>query len=168
VGIREICGRKNFNSFSQMKETISIKITNPDEKVAAIIDELSANLYLRFGSDGKNSFTDWEYENPKFVFVVAEIDNKIVGCGAIRPIDKNIAEVKRMYSKYPGKKIGKTILAFLEKKAKTIGFTDLILETRLKNQEAIQFYQKQEYKVIPNYGKYKDRPEAICFGKSLK
>jgi len=151
-----------------MPETISIKITNPDEKVAAIIDELSANLYLRFGSDGKNSFTDWQYDNTQFVFVVAEINNEIVGCGAIRPINENIGEVKRMYSKFPGKKIGQTILAFLEDKAKALGFTDLILETRLKNQEAIQFYQKQEYKVIPNYGKYKDRPEAICLGKSLK
>jgi N-acetylglutamate synthase-like GNAT family acetyltransferase len=148
---------------------ISIKITNPnDEKVLAIIEELSANLYLRFGSDGKNSFTDWQYQNPKFVFVTAEIENEIVGCGAIRPIGENIGEVKRMYSKYSGKKIGQTILEFLENKAKSIGYTDLVLETRLKNLQATKFYEKQEYKIIPNYGKYKDRPEAICFGKSLK
>ena len=148
---------------------ISIKITNPnDEKVQAIIEELSANLYLRFGSDGKNSFTDWQYDNSKFVFVIAEIDSEIVGCGAVRPISETTGEVKRMYSKFPGKKIGQTILTFLENSAKTIGFSDLVLETRVKNQEAIQFYQKQGYKVIPNYGKYKDRPEAICFIKPLK
>ncbi|MFB3389084.1 GNAT family N-acetyltransferase [Flavobacterium sp. LAR06] len=152
-----------------MSEQISIIVTNPnDEKVLAIIEELSANLYLRFGSDGKNSFSDWEYNNSKYVFAVAKIDNKIVGCGAIRPISENIGEVKRMYSKYPGKKIGQTVLAFLENKAKKIGYTDLILETRVKNQEATQFYKKQDYNVIPNYGKYTDRPEAICFGKSLK
>lgn len=152
-----------------MAQDISIKIANPnDEKVLGIIDELSANLYLRFGSDGKNSFTDWEHNNSKFVFVTAEIDDEIVGCGAVRPIEANIGEVKRMYSKYSGKKIGQTILAFLENKAKEIGFTDLVLETRVKNDIAIQFYQKQGYKVIPSYGKYIDRPEAICFGKSLK
>lgn len=152
-----------------MNQNISIKITNPnDEKVLAITEELSTNLYLRFGSDGKNSFTDWQYGNSKFVFVIAEIDNEIVGCGAIRPIDENIGEVKRMYLKFPGKGIGQTILSFLENKAKAIGYSDLVLETRVKNQEATQFYQKQGYKVIPNYGKYTDRPEAICFGKSLK
>lgn len=151
-----------------MIQTISITTANPsDEKVAAIIEELSINLYLRFGSDGKNSFTDWEYNNSKFVFVIANLDNQIVGCGAIRPISDTIGEVKRMYSKFPGKKIGQSILAFLEDKAKEIGYTDLILETRVKNQEAIQFYQKQGYKTIPNYGKYIDRPEAICLGKSL-
>jgi GNAT superfamily N-acetyltransferase len=151
-----------------MTETISIKITNPNEKVAAIIDELSANLYLRFGSDGKNSFTDWQQNNSKYVFVVAEIKNEIVGCGAIRPISETVGEVKRMYSKYPRKKIGKTILAFLEDIASKSGYEELILETRIKNIEATQFYEKQNYKVIPNYGKYIDRPEAICFGKSLK
>lgn len=152
-----------------MNQNLSIKITNPnEEKVLAIIEELSTNLYLRFGSDGKNSFTDWQYDNSKFVFVIAEIDNEIVGCGAIRPIDENFGEVKRMYSKFPGKRIGQTILSFLENKAKAIGYSDLVLETRVKNQEATQFYQKQGYKVIPNYGKYTDRPEAICFGKSLK
>lgn len=151
-----------------MADILSIKKANPnDEKVSAIIEELSTNLYLRFGSDGKNSFTEWEYNNSKFVFVIAEINNEIVGCGAIRPIEENIGEVKRMYSKHPRKRIGQTILVFLEQQAIEIGYTKLVLETRLKNQEATQFYQKQGYNVIPNYGKYIDRPEAICFGKSL-
>jgi len=151
-----------------MTQSISIKIANPDEeKVLAITEELSENLYLRFGSDGKNSFQDWENENSNFVFVIAEINNEIVGCGAIRPIDQNIGEVKRMYAKYPGKKIGQTILGFLENEAVNLGYTNLVLETRVKNESAVHFYQKQGYKVIPNYGKYIDRPEAICLEKSL-
>lgn len=151
-----------------MTQSISIKIVNPNnEKVLAITEELSENLYLRFGSDGKNSFQDWENENSKFVFVMAEINSEIVGCGAIRPIDQNIGEVKRMYAKYPGKKIGQTILGFLENEAVNLGYTNLVLETRVKNESAVHFYQKQGYKVIPNYGKYIDRPEAICLEKSL-
>lgn len=151
-----------------MTQSISIRIENPDdEKVLTITEELSENLYLRFGSDGKNSFQDWQNDNSEFVFVVAEIDKEIVGCGAIRPMDHNTAEVKRMYAKYPGKKIGQTILSFLEDRALTLGYINLVLETRVKNKSAVQFYQKQDYKVIPNYGKYTDRPEAICLGKSL-
>lgn len=151
-----------------MTKNISIEIINPNnEKASSIIDELSSNLFVRFGSDGKNSFTDWENDNSKFVFAVAVQNDEIVGCGAIRPIDENVAEVKRMYSKLPRKRIGQMILSFLEEKAKIIGYANLVLETRLKNDEAVSFYQKQGYKVISNYGKYKDRPEAICFGKSL-
>jgi len=151
-----------------MNEIISIKTCNPnEEEVLKIVDELSANLFLRFGSDGKNSFTDWENDNSNFVFAVALINNKIVGCGAIRPIDNKTGEVKRMYSTLPRKKIGQTLLAFLESKAKNIGYTNLILETRVQNEEAVQFYKKHGYEVIPNYGKYIDRPEAICLGKYL-
>lgn len=152
-----------------MKDSITIVTINPDDKKAfEITEELSANLLMRFGSSGKNSFTDWQPDNSKFVFVIAELNNKIVGCGAFRPIDENTAEVKRMYSKLPQKKIGTSILTFLEEKAKNIGFTNLVLETRVKNHEAVQFYTKHKYQVIPNYGKYINRPEAICFGKSLK
>ena len=151
-----------------MSDVISILPIDPsDEKVQAIIDELSAHLLFRFGSDGKNSFTGWQADNPDFVFVIAKINNEIVGCGAIRPLDKNTGEVKRMYSKLPRKKIGQTILASLEEKAKTIGYTHLVLETRVNNNEAVQFYQKQGYSQIPNYGKYIGRMEAVCFGKSL-
>lgn len=152
-----------------MKDSITIVTINPDDKKAfEITEELSANLLIRFGSNGKNSFIDWQPDNSKFVFVIAELNNEIVGCGAFRPIDENTAEVKRMYSKLPQKKIGTSILTFLEEKAKNIGFTNLVLETRVKNHEAVQFYTKHKYHVIPNYGKYINRPEAICFGKSLK
>jgi len=151
-----------------MNETLSIKTANPnDENVAAIIDELSANLYRRFGSDGKNSFNDWIQNNPKYVFVIAEIGNEIVGCGAIRPISEKVGEVKRMFSKYPGMKIGQTILSYLETKARELGYEELILETRIQNEEAKRFYLKSNYKTIPNYGKYVNKPEAICFGKFL-
>ncbi|MBZ4036661.1 GNAT family N-acetyltransferase [Flavobacterium sp. 17A] len=151
-----------------MNKNISIKICNPNEKEALeIIEQLSINLFSRFGSDGKNSFTDWKNDDLKFVFVVAKINNKIVGCGAIRPIDENTGEIKRMYATLPRKGIGQTILNFLESKAKDIGYSNLILETRVKNNEAIQFYKNKGYEVIPNYGKYIDRPEAICLGKSL-
>lgn len=146
----------------------SIQIIDPnDKKAIPIIDELSENLFSRFGSDGRNSFTDWENDNLRFIFVIAEIDNQIVGCGALRPVSENAGEIKRMYAKYSGKEIGKMILAFLEDKAKQLNYTNLILETRLKNEQAVAFYKKQGYEIIPNYGKYVNRPEAVCLGKSL-
>ncbi|MBE8727877.1 GNAT family N-acetyltransferase [Flavobacterium hungaricum] len=151
-----------------MNANFSIEVINPnDKKATAIIDELSENLLMRFGSDGRNSFIDWENDNLKFVFAVAAMDSEIVGCGAIRPIAENTAEIKRMYAKYSGSKIGKRILDFLESKAKQLNYTNLVLETRLKNEQAILFYKKQGYTVIPNYGKYLNRPEAVCLGKSL-
>lgn len=147
---------------------LAIKISNPNDPNAyAIIEELSQNLYERFGSDGKNSFTDWEYNNPKFVFVIAELNAEIVGCGAIRPLSENEGEVKRMFAKYPRKNIGQSILSFLETKAKELDYEKLVLETRVKNEEACSFYLKSNYIKIPNYGKYANRLDAVCFQKTL-
>lgn len=151
-----------------MVQKLVIKKINPnDTNAIPIVDELSQNLLKRFGSDGRNSFTDWEYDNSKYIFVVAELNSEIVGCGAIRPISEEIGEVKRMYSKYQRKNIGQTILAFLEQQAIEMGYAKLVLETRTKNEEACAFYRKAGYKTIPNYGKYVNNPEAICFGKLL-
>jgi ribosomal protein S18 acetylase RimI-like enzyme len=145
-----------------------IKVSNPNAPCAySIIEELSQNLYERFGSDGKNSFTDWDYNNSKYLFVVAELDDEIVGCGAIRPLSEKTGEVKRMFAKYPRKNIGQSILSFLETKAKELHYDTLVLETRVKNEEACLFYKKSDYIQIPNYGKYAGRLDAICFQKNL-
>lgn len=147
---------------------LSIKISNPNDSNAyAIIEELSQNLYERFGSDGKNSFTDWESSNPKYVFAIAEINNEIVGCGAIRPLSEKRGELKRMFAKYPRKNIGQSILSFLEAKAKELGYEELVLETRVKNNEACSFYMNSNYIKTPNYGKYIGRLDAVCFQKTL-
>jgi ribosomal protein S18 acetylase RimI-like enzyme len=151
-----------------MEQILFLKKTNPDDNsIVSILNQLSQNLLERFGSDGKNSFTDWENNNSKYVFVIAELNSEIVGCGAIRPVSEYVGEVKRMYSKYQGKNIGKTILTFLEAAAIETGYSELILETRIKNEIACGFYQKAGYNIITNYGKYANNPEAICFKKTL-
>jgi ribosomal protein S18 acetylase RimI-like enzyme len=147
---------------------LSIKISNPSDPSAySILEELSQNLYQRFGSDGKNSFTDWEYNNRKYIFVLAELNDEVVGCGAIRPLSEKRGEVKRMFARYPRKNIGQSILSFLETKAKELDYEELVLETRVKNKEACSFYVKSNYIKIPNYGKYANRLDAVCFQKTL-
>lgn len=147
---------------------LALKISNPnDPETFSIIEELSQNLYERFGSDGRNSFTDWEENNNKYLFVVAESNDEILGCGAIRPISEKTGEIKRMFAKYTRKGIGQAILFFLETKAKELNYEELVLETRAKNEDACKFYLKANYIQIPNYGKYANRLDAVCFKKTL-
>lgn len=131
-----------------------------------LIDGLSNTLKSITGSDGRNSFSDWE-PNPRAVFVVALLGDEPVGCGALRPVNPETAEVKRMYAKYPGKGIGTEILTYLEEFAIQVGYKKIWLETRIVNQTACRFYSKSGYSQIPNYGQYTDRKECICFEKSL-
>lgn len=148
--------------------TLQVIETQPtDIEVEPLIEFLSIELGQRFGDTGKNSFQEWDEECQKSIFVKAILENEAVGCGAIRPITNEIAELKRMYSKYNRKGIGKKVLDYLENKAKELGYKEIWLETRKLNQEACAFYLKCNYKQIPNFGKYIGNEKAICFGKII-
>ncbi len=148
--------------------TVQIIETEPtDKEVEPLIEALSTELGQRFGDTGKNSFNEWVKEDSKSVFVKAILNEEAVGCGAIRPISDDIAELKRMYSRYNRKGIGKTVLDYLENKAKKLGYKEIWLETRKLNQEACAFYTKNNYVQIPNFGKYVGNEKAICFGKFI-
>ncbi|MGJ5640798.1 GNAT family N-acetyltransferase [Formosa sp. S-31] len=92
-----------------------------------------------------------------------------LGCGAIKPFDKDTMEVKRMYTapEARGKGIASAILSELEAWAATLGYSYCILETGIKQPEAIGLYTKQGYSVIPNYGQYENVANSKCFKKTL-
>lgn len=56
---------------------------------------------------------------------------------------------------------------FLEHRAAEMGYDALLLSTRLVNQGAVSFYERNGYLRIPNYGRYQDRPEAVGFENML-
>lgn len=153
---------------SEFSNQLRIEKSSPNEAdVLPLLEMLSENLAQRFGSSGKDSFTDWKFDDPKYVFLKAVLENETVGCGAIRPLSEKVCEIKRMFAKNGRKGIGELILQRLEEEAESLGFEEIWLETRTANLEACRFYQKNGYKQIENYGKYVGRNEAICFGKIL-
>lgn len=83
--------------------------------------------------------------------------------------DDDTMEVKRMYTldDYRGKGIATKVLAELEKWANELSFKKCILETGKKQPEAIRLYQKNGYKIIPNYGQYAQVENSLCFEKNL-
>lgn len=148
---------------------ISIKEECIDsEEGKRLIKELSGTLEKITGSSGKGSFDNSDMLNPRSIFVIARDDNKAVGCGAFRKITSDIAEIKRMYAVEKNRGIGKMILLKLEDKAKEFGYLKVVLETRKCNKNAVKFYLSNGYRIIDNYGKYKEMAQAICFEKFLK
>lgn len=152
-------------------EDTAIKIIeeHPDTYNAIrLMDELSRDLKAITGSSGRNSFSPDDVCVPRSVFAMAyDETGEAIGCGAFRPIDGDVAEVKRMYARTKAAGVGTEILCYLETRAKQLGYSVLRLETRLVNKRAAAFYEKRGYHRIPNYGKYADRPEAVCFEKSI-
>jgi N-acetylglutamate synthase-like GNAT family acetyltransferase len=143
--------------------------TQPNTQDAiSLMEQLSNSLEVITGDSGKNSFNSNDVCVPRSLFVVAyNEDGEAMGCGAIRPINEDIAEVKRMFAKTKAVGVGSEILQHLENQARKLGYSALWLETRLINKRAVSFYEKRGYHRISNYGKYVNKPEAICFEKNI-
>ena len=101
--------------------------------------------------------------------VIAYCDGNPVGCGAFKPYNDSTAEVKRMYvpEAVRGQNIASRVLTEIENWARETGFNTCILETGLRQPEAIALYKKMGYQVIPNYGQYADIENSVCFQKEL-
>ncbi|WP_238882520.1 GNAT family N-acetyltransferase [Clostridium sp. YIM B02551] len=145
-----------------------IKKSPKDVDAIMLMDELSKSLENITGASGKNSFDPNDVLVPRSLFVIAYDDSgQAIGCGAFRPISQYSAEVKRMFAMVKDTGIGTIILKHLETEARNMGYNFLLLETRVTNKAAVNFYRKNNYIQIENYGKYANNPEAICFQKNL-
>jgi GNAT superfamily N-acetyltransferase len=97
------------------------------------------------------------------VLVVRDDDGTALGCGALRALGDDVAEVKRMYV-VPGARgrgVSKAVLRGLEGAAREQGWTTLRLETGPRQPEAIGLYTGAGYRPIGAFGAYRDDPDAV-------
>lgn len=66
-----------------------------------------------------------------------------------------------------GKGIASKIVSELEIWSKELGFSKIILETGIRQKEAIALYEKCGYQKIPNYGQYSGKENSYCYEKIL-
>ena len=140
--------------------------TNPD--FIALVRQLDAYLTVTDGDE--HAFYD-QYNQLDDIphVIVAYQDDEPVGCGAIKPFSPTAMEVKRMYV-VPAMRqrgIAGQILTGLENWAAELGCTKCVLETGLRQVEAVRFYERAGYGRIPNYGPYVGMANSVCFGKTL-
>jgi GNAT superfamily N-acetyltransferase len=148
---------------------LSIRAEDPGTPDAiALIDALSAALAAITGDSGTSSFDADDVRVPRARFAVArDAGGQAAGCGALRPLGDEIAEVKRMYARPGNPGAGSALLAFLEAEAVALGYRAIWLATRAVNQRAVRFYLARGYTPIPNYGKYAGNDGAVCLEKQL-
>lgn len=144
------------------------RTTSQDKQFRDLVSALDADLAIRDGDDHAfyhqfNSITTINH------VVLALQDAEALGCGAIKMFEPGVMEVKRMYTPpaHRGKGIASFILQELETWARELGYQKCILETGIKQPEAIALYKKCGYHIIPNYGQYAGVENSVCFEKIL-
>jgi len=146
-----------------------IRTDSRNKEFIGLVKLLDAELAIRDG-DEHGFYAQYNKIDTLKQVVVAFIKEIPVGCGAIKHYDDSIMEVKRMYTapQSRGKGVASAILSELEKWTAELGYKHCILETGIRQPEAIGLYSKYGYKLIPNYGQYADVADSRCFQKTIR
>jgi putative acetyltransferase len=133
------------------------------------LDRLDCELVGLYCEEGKTNFLPDAARVPGGIFLMARLEGRPVGCGALRPMADGAGEVKRMFVEpgIRGRGIGRRILGALEESARRVGYSRLRLETGTRQPEAVRLYQRAGYCRIDNYGIYVDNPLSRCFEKAI-
>ena len=90
---------------------------------------------------------------------LAYIDNEVAGCIALKRIDKNNCEMKRLYvkEKYRGKKIASKLVDKIIEDSKFIGYKYMLLDTLPFLKSAINLYKQKGFYEISAYNRSEER-----------
>lgn len=149
---------------------ITLQRTTPEDPVfRALVAELDAELSVRYGAkqreyDALNTALDGGR------VVVALNQGQPVGCGCFKGFGQaDTVELKRMYVQPSARRLGvaQQLVTALEQWATEEGYAKTILQTAIKQPEAIALYQKCGYQHIDNFGAYAGDTNSVCMEKHL-
>jgi putative acetyltransferase len=146
-----------------------IRTTSENADFQELVQALDKDLAIRDGEEHAFFAQFNKIQMIKHVVLLYKQDTAIA-CGAIKEYDPNTMEIKRMYvpPQFRGNGYASLVLKELELWAKELGYKKCILETGLKQPEAIRLYEKNAFIKIPNYGQYAGVENSVCFEKIIK
>jgi GNAT superfamily N-acetyltransferase len=137
-----------------------------------LIGALNAELSAIYPEAGATHFRldGEEVTGGRGAFLIVYQEGTPVGCGALRLLDPQTGELKRMYiaPAVRGKGLGRRLVAALEAEARALGVRRLVLETGVRQAAALALYRATGFQPIPFFGEYCLSPEtSVCLGKEL-
>lgn len=156
--------------------TLDLKVVGYDHPDAtALIARVQQEYVDRYGSPDESPVDPALFDPPEGLFVVGYDDGRPVTTGAWRrsPVralgGSSAVEVKRMYvvPDVRGRGFARRVLAELERTAVEAGHDVVVLETGLRQPEAITLYLSSGYVEIPGFGHYCGSELSRCYGKRL-
>ncbi len=134
------------------------------------LDKILNNLYIDFDDFWNYNVFKSELENENSIYIVAKLDNEIIGFAGIW-ISIDEAHVTNIVTKkkYRNKGIGTLLLENLINISSSLNLTNITLEVKESNIYAIKLYEKCNFKNLGIRKKYYNNTEnAIIMTKTLK
>jgi GNAT superfamily N-acetyltransferase len=140
-----------------------------DAVVRALEAELQQEYVERYGGHDESPVDPAEFAPPGGLFVVGFLDGEPVASGGFRRHAGDVAEIKRMYVVEDHRGVGyaRRLLADLESRAAAVGYRRIVLETGLRQPEAVALYESSGYQPVSDFGFYAKYPLTRSFAKDL-
>lgn len=140
-----------------------------------LVADVQAEYVVRYGGQDESPVDPLEFEPPHGSFYLGWLDDVPIATGAWRRSrveafgTTETCEIKRMYVVPAARGAGhaRRMLTHLEESARAAGARALVLETGLKQPEAIALYESSGYVAVPGFGYYRDSPLSRTLGKRL-
>jgi len=131
--------------------------------------QVQQEYVVRYGGPDTTPVDIAEFAPPRGRFVVGYLDVEPVAMGGIRLLDTDTVEIKRMYvaASCRGRGFARVILRRLEELAAEVGASRVLLETGLRQPEAMALYASSGYERIEGFGHYRGEALSVSFGKTL-
>ncbi len=151
-----------------------VPITHPD--AALLVEEVQEEYVRRYGGRDETPLDATYFDAPAGAFFVGYLDEDPVATGAWRRRSdveydgtRLTAEIKRMYVVTRARRRGlaRLMLQHLEQTAHAAGARAMVLETGLRQPEAITLYESAGYRSVPGFGFYRDAHLSRCLARSL-
>ncbi len=152
-----------------------VRVDYGDVDAVRLVADVQAEYVVRYGSQDESPLDPTVFEPPVGSFYVGYLGDEPVATGAWRRSEVRVfgtdrtAEVKRMYVAplARGQGLARRILRHLEECAAAAGYEALVLETGIKQPEAIALYESSGYVRVPGFGYYQDSPLSRCFARQI-
>ncbi|HLH26686.1 MAG TPA: GNAT family N-acetyltransferase [Chloroflexota bacterium] len=109
------------------------------------------------------------YSPPAGRLILALQAGEAIGCVALRPLDLQTCEMKRLYVRpaFRGHKLGRTLASHVIDEAGTIGYATIRLDTSSSMTEAIALYRSLGFTETAPYND-NPLPGALFFERRLR
>ncbi|RIY03718.1 GNAT family N-acetyltransferase [Aureimonas flava] len=152
---------------------VDIRVETPlQDDLRALIAELNDAIDAQephTPDEFKFRMTAEEMARPDTTTFLVRIDGAAVGCGALRRLDGQLGEVKRMYLRPAarGRGLAARLLQRIEAEALAQGLDELALETGIGFRAARQIYERAGFAPCGAFADYPDSGYAAFYRKTL-
>ena len=153
-----------------------VQVRYDDERVQHLVEQVQTEYVQRYGGPDESPMDHEEFAEPHGRFFVAVRGTEPLAMGGwrLRPAFTDLgaqraAEVKRMYVAPHARRTGlaRLVLRTLEDSAREAGCDVLVMETGLRQPEAIELYQSAGYVLVEPFGYYKEAALSRYYGRRL-